>query len=204
MKRSRFINVIMLATLLVFAVLLVATNVSSPASAQTGVTDTPGQDPNQAYITNTFEGEPAINVRSGPSTTIYPLPCGQLAYGASAPATGTTPAHEWVQITFAECPGGVGWVYAANVTLAGTLRVVEPPSTPTPLATATFDPTLVAAFQVEPTQERLPTFTPPPPLALPTFAATANRRSAFPAGPMILGAALLGGIVLAASFIRRR
>ena len=163
-----------------------------PSSA---ATDTPLAPPNAAYITNTFEE--AINVRPGPSTTLYSIPCGLLPVGANATALGTTPAHEWVQIQYPDCPGGVGWVYAANVTLTGALHVVEAPPTPAPLATATFDPTLVAAFQVEPTVTRLPTFTPPPPAVWPTFTDTSRPRTGLPAGAAILGVALLGGLVLA-------
>jgi len=157
-----------------------------------------------AYITNTFEGEPAINVRVGPSTTNFPVPCGSLPYGERAAALGTTPAREWVQIEAGTCPGGRGWVYAANVTLTGALRVVESPATPTPIATATFDPTLVAAFQVEPTITRLPTFTPPPPLTVPTYADDPRARSGFPAGAAILAVAGLGALILALSFVGRR
>jgi uncharacterized protein YraI len=174
------------------------------AAAQALTTGTPVPAGGQAYITNTFEGEPSINVRVGPSTIIYPLPCGLLPFGATAPALGTTPAHEWVQIAFAACPGGVGWVYAANVTLSGTVRIVELPPTSTPLATATFDPTLVAAFQVDPTQTRLPTFTPPPPLTVPAFVEEAQARTGPPTGVAIIAAVVAGGLVLAASFVGRR
>jgi hypothetical protein len=186
------------------ALLLVHTHAPRAARAQAADTATPGLLAGSAYITNTFEGEPAINVRVGPSTIIYPVPCGSLAYGASAAALGTTPAHEWVQIEHPTCPGGVGWVYAANVTVTGALREVEPPFTPTPLATATFDPTLVAAFQAEPTVTRLPTFTPPAPLSVPTFAALPPPRRGVPAGAAILAVALVGGLVLAVSFLGRR
>ena len=173
-----------------------------PASAQAAATETPLSAPNQAYITNTFEE--AINIRVGPSTITYPIPCGALPVGGNAPALGATPAREWVQIQFADCPGGVGWVYAANVTLTGSLRVVESPPTPAPLATATFDPTLVAAFQTEPTVTRLPTFTPPPPITMPTFSSASGTRGGLPAGATILGIALLGGLVLMLSFVGRR
>jgi len=98
----------------------------------------------------------------------------------------------------------VGWVYAANVTLTGALHIVESPPTLTPLATATFDPTLLAAFQSEPTATRLPTFTPPPPLVRPTFTEAVRPRGDFPTGAVILVAALLGGLVLAVSFVSRR
>ena len=174
------------------------------ASAQGQGTATPGGAGGQSYITNTFEGEPAINVRTGPSTIVYPVPCGSLPLGATAPALGASPGHDWVQIAYPGCPGGVGWVYAANVTLTGALRIVEPPPTPTPRASATIDPTLQAAFDVEPTETRLPTFTPPPPLQVPTFAQTDGARSGLPAAVAILAIALVGGIVLAASFLGRR
>ena len=173
-------------------------------SAQAPVTETPGTGSGQAYITNTFEGEPAINVRTGPSTITYPMPCGSLPLGNTAPALGASPGHDWVQIAFAGCPGGVGWVYAANVTLTGTVRVVEPPPTPTPLASATIDPTLQAAFDLEPTQTRLPTFTPPPPLQVPTFSESNGGQSGLPTAVAILVTGLVGAIVLAASFLRRR
>ncbi|HET6846245.1 MAG TPA: SH3 domain-containing protein [Anaerolineales bacterium] len=171
------------------------------AHAQTAATDT--AQPGGAYVTNTYSDEPFVNVRVGPNTASYSV-CGNLAYGATAPALGTTPANVWVQIQHPDCPGGVGWVYAAFVSLTGTLRVVEPPPTPTPLATATFDPTLVAAFHVEPTVTRLPTFTPPPPAAWPTFTDTSKPRTGLPVGATILGIAALGGLVLAISLVSRR
>jgi len=174
------------------------------ASAQVQPTATPGGGGSQSYITNTFEGEPAINVRTGPSTIVYPVPCGSLPLGATATALGASPGHDWVQIAYPGCPGGVGWVYAANVTLTGALRIVEPPPTPTPRASATIDPTLQAAFDLEPTETRLPTFTPPPPLQVPTFSQTDGARSGPPAAVAILAIALVGGIVLAASFLGRR
>jgi uncharacterized protein YraI len=174
------------------------------ALAQATVTETPQPGAGQAFITNTFTGEPAINVRTGPSTIIYPAPCGSMPLGATAPALGASPGHDWVQIAFPSCPGGVGWVYAANITLTGSLRVVEPPPTPTPLATATIDPTLQAAFQAEPTETRLPTFTPPPPLSVPTFAQGVSQRGGLPFGTAILVVALVGGLGLAVSFLGRR
>jgi uncharacterized protein YraI len=202
MRQLRHSHFILLSLLAGIASALLSTEAPRLASAQAAATDTalPGTD--QAYITNTFEE--AINVRLGPSTTTYPLPCGSLPVGASAPALGATPAREWVQIQFPDCPGGVGWVYAANVTLTGTLRVVESPPTPMPLATSTFDPTLVAAFQTEPTVTRLPTFTPAPPLALPTFAEAPRPGGGFPVGALILATALIGSLVLTVSLIGRR
>ena len=121
------------------------------------------------YITVTYI-EP-INVRTGPSSFDYPV-IGSLPVGGTAAAVGRSPAGEWIEIEFPEAPRGTAWVYAANVTLAppnALLPVVEPPPTPAPLETDTLNPTFVAAFAFAPTSTRLPTFTPPPPLAIPTY-----------------------------------
>ncbi len=121
------------------------------------------------YITVTYI-EP-INVRTGPSSFDYPI-VGTLPVGGTAAAIGRSPAGEWIEIEFPESPRGTAWVYAANVTVAppnALLPVVEPPPTPAPLETDTLNPTFVAAFPTIPTSTRLPTFTPPPPLAIPTY-----------------------------------
>ena len=98
-----------------------------------------------------------INVRSGPSTVNYPI-IGQLFPGDIVPALGISKGREWIQISYPGGVGGVGWVYASFVSISGgELRIVEPPPTPTPLVTATIDPTLAAAFNIEPTQTRIPT-----------------------------------------------
>ncbi len=172
--------------------------------AQSPVTGTATPGGPKPFITNIFEGEPAINVRTGPSTIIYPDPCGTLPYGATAPALGSSPAHEWILIAYSACPNGVGWIYAPNVELSpGYLPIVEPPPTATPLATATIDPTLAAAFNIQPTVTRLPTFTPAPPLVIPTFTDGTPQEN-FPIGEAIIAIAVLGIIVLVLSlFIRR-
>jgi hypothetical protein len=171
------------------------------SQAQDSVTETPPANGVSAYITQTYSE--AINVRTGPSTVDYPT-IGQLPVGATAPALATSPHHEWIQISFPGGPGGVGWIYAANVTLTGTLQVVEPPPTPTPLATATIDPTLVAAFHIEPTVTRLPTFTPAPPVVVPTYPDPTVPPSGFPMGEAIFVIALVGVLGLVVSLFGRR
>lgn len=122
---------------------------------------TPASGP---LVTNTFTGEPSINIRSGPSTILYPVPCGLLELGGTLPAVGSSPMREWVAVALASCPNGVGWVYAANVALSGTVPIIEIPATPTYASVGPVDPTLVAAFHGRATATRLPTFTPPPAL----------------------------------------
>jgi hypothetical protein len=144
------------------------------------------------------------NVRSGPHSLHYGAPIGHLNPGDIAPAIGKSPGGEWIQIEFPASPNGIGWVYAVNVVVSGgELRIVEPPPTPTPLATSTIDPTLAAAFNIQPTQTRMPTFTPPPPLEIPEFTDSAGSRFGV-AGIFIVGLGLIGGIGLLISFIMRK
>ena len=160
------------------------------------------QDPS-VYITVTYS-EP-INVRGGPNTVDYPI-VGRLFPGETAPALGTSPGREWVQISYPSAPGGVGWVYAIYVTVTGgELLVVEAPFTPTPAITATIDPTLAAAFNFQQTETRLPTFTPPPPLTVPQFTEAAlPPRARVAPGIFVVSLICLGTIGLAASFILRK
>jgi hypothetical protein len=147
-----------------------------------------------------------INVRSGPSSFDYPV-IGTLPVGGTAPAVGRSPAGEWIQIEFPSAPRGKGWVYATNVTLStgALLPIVEPPPTPAPLETPTLNPTYAAAFQTLPTLTRLPTFTAPPALLIPTFTnpdhSPANR---YLTTWVIVVLGLLGIVGLAITSIRQR
>jgi uncharacterized protein YraI len=151
-------------------------------------------------ITVTVTYSDPINVRSGPSTTLYPI-VAQLNPGDVVPALGISPGREWIQVSI---PSGTGWVYASFVSISGgELMVLEPPPTPTPLATSTVDPTLAAAFNIQPTQTRLPTFTPPPPLEVPRF--DDSPGSSFgPGGIFIFVLGLMGGVGLLVSYILKK
>lgn len=145
-----------------------------------------------------------INVRGGPNTVDYPI-VGRLVVGETAPALGVSPKREWVQILYPASPTGTGWVYSAYVTVSGgELQVVEPPPTPTPPVTATIDLTFIAALNVQPTQTRLPTFTPPPPLTVPAFTEPTPKVSTGIFGVFIVGLGLIGAIGLAISFVISR
>ncbi|MBI3159314.1 MAG: SH3 domain-containing protein [Chloroflexi bacterium] len=148
-----------------------------------------------------------INVRSGPGTE-YPI-VGVLVAGQIVPAFGKSAAGLWIQIGYSGVPEGVAWVYSPLVTVlrGSELPIIEPPPTPTPLVTPTLDPTLAAQFVAEIPATRLPTFTAPPPLAIPTYAAeepllTANT---FPVGLLIsiLGIVGMLGAFFSALAIRR-
>jgi len=134
--------------------------------------------PNIPTVTGTPSGpigkavldQDEINVRSGPGTDVFPR-IGVLVPGQEVPVLGRSKGGDWLQIYYAGVPGNVGWVYHAYIVLPqGTnLPIVEPPSTPTPRVTPTIDATLAAQFIVDVPPTRLPTFTPPSKLILPTF-----------------------------------
>ena len=155
------------------------------------------------FITVTYaEG---VRVRSGPNTLDYPS-IGWLLHGDTASAIGRSAAGEWILITYPPAPDGVGWVYAAYVSLSpGFLPLIEPPPTPTPLMTRAIDPTLLAAYQSTSTSTRPPTFTPPPSLSVPTFVNPADTLlGRFPIGAIIILLGLFGVVGLVASAFRRR
>ena len=140
---------------------------ASPRTRVLAQEATPGSS--DVFVTVTYPEQ--INVRNGPGTVLYDI-VGNLQPGESAQALGVSPGRDWVQIVFPAAPGGIGWVHTSLISVsAGTLQIVEPPPTITPLTTPTIDPTLAAAYVFEPTVTRMPTFTPPPPLEVPQFTA---------------------------------
>jgi hypothetical protein len=183
----------------------------NPVAAQqmATVTPSPTVTPTVAagmpYITVTYI-EP-INVRAGPSSFDYPV-IGSLPVGGMAAAVGRSPAGEWVEIEFPGAPHGTAWVYAANVTISppnALLPVVEIPPTPAPLETDTLNPTFVAAFPIISTSTRLPTFTPPPPLAIPTYVTHAPDSSGrVITAWMMAGLGLIGILGIIITSFRRR
>lgn len=161
--------------------------------------------PQGMYIT-VLSDEPFANIRMGPSSSIYPK-VGILYPGDTAPALGKSPGGDWIQIEFPGAPYNKGWVYSPLVRLsAGTLQIVEPPPTPVPPATSTIDPTFAAQFTTVPTNVRLPTFTPPPSLVVPSYtqASSATTNNNAPLAVVIIALAALGVIGLLLSFFLRR
>ncbi len=134
-----------------------------------------------------------INVRSGPGTSYDKV--GILMVGQHAVAKGKSTGGLWLEIDYPGVPGSVAWVYSSLVDIsAGSLPIIEPPPMPTPLVTMTIDPTLAAQFVVTSEATRLPTFTPPAPLVIPTFesASSGGITAGLPMGMVILGLAVLG------------
>jgi hypothetical protein len=148
-----------------------------------------------------------IKVYAGPSSFDYPA-VGVLLGNESAPALGRAQDKEdWIQIYYPGVPGSIGWVWALQVKLSpgALLPSIEVPPTPTPISTPTINPTLESAFIGEVTATRLPTFTPPPPLDLPSFTDdTSTEQSRIPAGLLIVGLALFGFFGAVISYLRGR
>ena len=177
---------------------------TSPVVLALQLTATPASDAGM-YITVITE-EPQINVRMGPSASIFPI-VGTLPTGSTAPALGRSPGGDWIQIEYTGAPDNKGWVYSPLVQVSpGTLRVVASPPTPLPPATSTIDPTLAAQFNIVPTNTRLPTFTPPPSLTVLSFtnATEAGSRNSVPLATIIISFVILGSIgFLLSIYIRR-
>jgi hypothetical protein len=197
--RFQTTSIYLIALVLIFASLasssaeVLAQQPTETPAAQTGI-----------FITVLYD-EPQINIRLGPSSTIYPV-VGTMLSGQTAPALGRSPGGDWIQIEFPSAPNGKGWVYSPLVALSpGTLQIAEPPPTPVPPATSTIDPTLAAQFVIVPTSTRPPTFTPPPALTVPAYTQPARifSEDTIPLASLILAFFVLGVVGFLLSLIRR-
>lgn len=195
---------IALAILGLFIMLLLNPNPEQSVLAQqpTGSVPTVTGTPKGAFITVTYPEQ--INVRSGPSSTIYPA-IGVMLPGETAPAIGRSAGGDWIQIIYPGVPNNIGWVYVqlVNISPNANLVPVDAPPTPTPLTTATYDPTLAAEFPTQFTPVRLPTFTPAPPVD-PLVFTEPTSSGKFPFGFVIIGFALAGLFAAVVSFLRDR
>ena len=108
-------------------------------------------------------------------------------------------------IVYPGVPEGVAWVYAAYIRVTDELPIVPKPPTPTPATTPTIDPTLASQFISEIPPTRKPTFTPAPPLVVPTYQPIdiSSAAGGLPSGFIILGLASVGLFGLVVSFLRR-
>lgn len=147
-----------------------------------------------------------VDVYSGPSTYLYPA-VGVVLAGQSVPALGRARDENWIQIIYPGVPGSKAWIYAPYVKISpgSRLSIVDAPPTPTPFSTPTIDPTLAAAFIAPETPTRLPTFTPPAQIEIPTFEVEgANRANRVPAGLLIVSLGFVGVLGVLISFLRGR
>jgi hypothetical protein len=201
LKKFLGVWILIIASLLWVQVLSISA--SSLAQIPTVSVPTVTSSPMGATAIVTLEQD-QINVRSGPNTN-YPI-VGVLIAGQHVPALGRTVGGDWVQIAYPGVPGGVAWVYSPLVQVIGSMPLVEPPPTPTPKTTPTIDPTLAAQFIVEVAPTRLPTYTPPPPLVIPTFSTveTVPGVGNIPMGLVIIGLGVIGAFGMLISLLQGR
>ncbi len=176
-----------------------------PGQIPTGSVPTVTGTPVTGYVLILDNEQGFANVRSGPGTLGYEI-IGVLVSGQQVPAVGRTAVGEWIQIAYPGVPGGVAWIYKDLVDVSGNLPIVDPPPTITPRTTPTVDPTLAAQFLVEVQPTRLPTYTAPPPLVIPTFedASSLASPTRLPVGLIIIGMAVVGLFGMLISFLRGR
>jgi uncharacterized protein YraI len=147
-----------------------------------------------------------VDVYAGPSTYLYPA-VGVLLAGQSTPALGRASNEDWIQIIYPGIPGSTAWIYAPYVRISpgARLPLVDAPPTPTPFSTPTIDPTLAAAFIAPETPTRLPTFTPPAAIAMPTFVDEGlDQTNRVPIGLLIFSLGFVGALGVLISFLRGR
>lgn len=157
-----------------------------------------------AYIIVNADQE-QVNVRGGPGTDYSAV--GVLVTGELVSAKGRSSAGLWIQIAYPGVQGGLAWVYAPLVTIfqANSLPIIEPPPTPTLRVTPTIDPTLAAQFVLEIPATRLPTFTVPPLLVIPSFEQNSpSQPGGLPIGIYIMAIGFLGLFGAAVSYLRER
>jgi hypothetical protein len=175
-------------------------NAQQPTVAVPTVTGTPTGPTAIVYS----EPEDQINVRSGPGTE-YPK-VGVLLNRQEVPAIGTTPSGSWIQIIYPGVKEGVAWVYSPLVRInGGALPIAEPPPMPTAVASPTIDPTLASQFVLDIPPTRLPTFTAPAALVIPTYepVEVSTGTGRVPIGFVITGLTVLGVFGMIISLLRR-
>ncbi len=199
--------IISIAFLIILAAFIVIGSVRALPLAQqpTGTIPTVTSTPRGTYvIVNALTtSETQINVRAGPNALTEKV--GVLLVGQDANAIGRY--GEWIQIEYPGTPGGKAWIFGNYVTVyGGSLPLLEPPPTSTPKVTQTIDPTLAAQFLITPVETRLPTFTEPAPLQIPTYEVEdlGAEAGGLPMGLIIVGLASLGVFLMIIAIISGR
>lgn len=199
--------ILLVATLITTICLLFSQSLSYSVSAQqpTGsiptVTGTPKGVTAKVKIGLT---EDRVNVRSGPSV-LYPQ-VGVILLGAEVPVVGRSAGGDWLVVEYPGAQGGIGWVWSLYMDVSpGELAVIENPPSPVPITTITIDPTMAAQFITTPRATRMPTFTEPAPLQIPTFeSSTGQILAGIPVGLIIVLLSVLGLLLGLFSYFQSR
>lgn len=204
-RKYRWLLLSIYATLLILVAFVFTTPKRVIAQQPTGsiptVTGTP------KGITATIKigiTEDRVNVRSGPNV-LYPE-IGVIVLGVEVPVIGKSIGGDWLVIEYPGVSGGIGWIWANYMDVSpGELKVIESPPSPVPITTITIDPTMAAQFITTPEATRLPTFTAPPPLSIPTFeASTGQELGGVPIGLIIVVLLVLGALMGLFSYFQSR
>jgi hypothetical protein len=151
-----------------------------------------------------MEQQPTVAIATVTGTPLGPY----IRVNADNAAFGRSAGGSWIQVSYPGVADGVGWVYSPLVTLlgGGDIPVLEPPPTATPRVTPTIDPTLASQFIVESAPTRLPTFTAPPALIVPTFEPPQENsiEIGVPMGLVIVVLGIIGLLGALVSLIRGR
>ena len=163
-----------------------------------------GTDPGVIVRVKNDDSNPQINVRSGPGTEYDRV--GTLLANQTVIGTGRTEGGSWILIEYMGGPDNYAWVYSSYVDYTGDLPIVVIPNTPTPRVTNTIDPTLASQFIITAEPTRLPTFTEPAPIQIPTFQTVTgvNVSGGVPMGMVILICGILGVVIGLFALSQRR
>jgi hypothetical protein len=204
-RKIRWILLSFTVLVLFLSLLLVSSPANVIAQQPTGsiptVTGTPKGVTAKVKIGLT---EDRVNVRSGPSV-LYPQ-IGVILLGAEVPVVGRSTGGDWLVVEYPGTQGGIGWVWSLYMDVSpGELAVIENPPSPVPITTITIDPTMAAQFITTPLATRLPTFTEPAPLSIPTFeASTGQVLAGIPIGLIIVLLSVLGILLGLFSYFQSR
>jgi hypothetical protein len=145
-----------------------------------------------------------VDVWAGPGVEYGRI--GILVTGERVPVLGRNADGTWVQIAYPGVDGGVGWVYTYFLTVRGQPPTVKTPLVPTPNVTPTMDPTIAARYPLVVELTRPATFTPPPPLAIATYAPDDpnSNKTPVPLGFLIIGMGVVGLFGMIISILRGR
>jgi len=158
--------------------------------------------PRGLYVRAVGDPENPLNVRAYPNSTSTRV--GVFLVGQEANAYGYY--GDYVQIDYAGAPNNRGWIVLNRVEVfGGSLPMLQPPPTETPSITKTIDPTLAAQFIITAIPSRLPTFTEPPPIQIPTYPAEVigSTTVGIPIGYVIVILAGLGLFLTLIAVLRR-
>jgi hypothetical protein len=152
-----------------------------------------------------------VNVRAGPGTDYDQV--GVLIPGQTSAIIGRNPEGNWFEIEYVGGANGMGWVFKDLVRVVGdlnTMPTVVPPPTPTLHPTVTAQPGAtqeITPFATgSPNAGRLPTFTAPAAVALPTLLPAQGIREggSFPPAVLIIVLLVLGAFGGFLSVLRLR